>query len=86
MRGAPVPTARFQCAAEKLGDSVWFLFEFSFREVDDAVARCFESTIGTAFVGVSVGAPWTINLDREALLLPEEVDQNSICSFAGHAP
>lgn len=85
MRGAPVPTARFQFAAEKLGDAVWFLFDFSFGEVEHSIASCFKGEVSGAFVGVSVGPSWAIDLNGKALLLPKEVHHHSSDAFSGHA-
>ena len=71
-----------QFPPEKGSDSVRFLGDFSFGEVDDPVAGCFEGQVGSAFVGISVWAARAIDLNSKALLLPEEVDQHSSCPFS----
>jgi hypothetical protein len=81
-RRAPVPTACFKFAAKKSCDSVRFLFEFPFSEMDDAVPGSFEGSIGGAFVRVAVGATGAVDLDCDALLLPEEIDHHSRGAFS----
>jgi hypothetical protein len=71
---------------ENLNDSVGFLFDFSFSEMDNAVAGGFEGAIGNGFVGVSKGPPRSIYLDCQSLVFPEEVDHHLGHAFASHAP
>ena len=72
--------------AEESGDSIGFVGDFLFGEVDDAVAGCFEGEIGGAFIRISVRATGTVDLYGKPLLLPMEVDHHSTCAFGGHVP
>lgn len=56
-----------QFPAKQDDDSVGFLVDFPFGEVDDAVTGRFKGEVGTAFIEVSVGATRAIDLNGEPL-------------------